>query len=316
MIGKEENAERARPKRRWFQYSLGTLLLVMTIFGLWLGMWADRARKQRQAVAALKEFGDIHYRYMEQGKNQPPGPAGLRGFLGVDYFDHVTAAYLYQPGLSDAHLEPLSGLSRLETLAIEGDISGAGLEHLKRLGWLKRLDLCSTRITDDDLAALEPLSGLKELRIWGTISAAGMRHLTCLKQLRRLEYMRFPPGVEKYRAVLALEAPSVVEFRDVPLTVVLEYLSDYHGIQFTLEASGKEDAPVTASAQNEPLGEVLTSILTAHELDWTIGPTGLIITSKDALAEQRAAIAALREAVPGLKAVYVESGDTESPPAR
>ncbi len=51
----------AKPRRRWFQFSLGSLLLVMTVFGIWLGIRMDRARRQEQAVAALRERGEVQY---------------------------------------------------------------------------------------------------------------------------------------------------------------------------------------------------------------------------------------------------------------
>jgi hypothetical protein len=35
--------------RRWWRYSLRTLLVLFTLLAIWLGAWADRAIKQRRA---------------------------------------------------------------------------------------------------------------------------------------------------------------------------------------------------------------------------------------------------------------------------
>src|SRR6187397_2447827 len=49
------------PKRRWFQFSLRTLLIVITAGSLWLGWkmytWRRQQAEQRKAVAAVKELG-------------------------------------------------------------------------------------------------------------------------------------------------------------------------------------------------------------------------------------------------------------------
>ena len=44
----------SKPRRRWFQFSLRTLLVLVTVLCVWLAMTAERARKQRKAVAAIR----------------------------------------------------------------------------------------------------------------------------------------------------------------------------------------------------------------------------------------------------------------------
>jgi hypothetical protein len=46
-----------RPKRRWTQFSLGTMFVVMTALCLRLAWQTNRAHRQREAVAAIKAFG-------------------------------------------------------------------------------------------------------------------------------------------------------------------------------------------------------------------------------------------------------------------
>ena len=75
-----------KPVRRWYQFSLRTLLLVMTVFAVWLGIKIHQARQQKQAVAAIEKLGGtVYYDYQvttdsrawskARAKPKPPGPA-------------------------------------------------------------------------------------------------------------------------------------------------------------------------------------------------------------------------------------------------
>jgi hypothetical protein len=46
-----------KPKRRWAQFSLGTLLAVVTVLGVLLGLVTRAAHRQRSAVAAISRLG-------------------------------------------------------------------------------------------------------------------------------------------------------------------------------------------------------------------------------------------------------------------
>jgi hypothetical protein len=49
-------AIRMKPKRRWFQFSLCTLFIVVTLYGVWLGDRVDPVRRlERQLVAESEE---------------------------------------------------------------------------------------------------------------------------------------------------------------------------------------------------------------------------------------------------------------------
>ena len=47
-----------KPKRRWFRFSLGTMLMVMLLLSAWMGQHVNSTRLQRQSVAAINECGD------------------------------------------------------------------------------------------------------------------------------------------------------------------------------------------------------------------------------------------------------------------
>src|SRR5487761_1813359 len=72
-------------RRRWCQFSLRSFLLATSIFAVWLGSLAEKARRQQQAVALLEAWGArIDYRHQWQGpskprkKARPPGWSWLR----------------------------------------------------------------------------------------------------------------------------------------------------------------------------------------------------------------------------------------------
>ena len=53
----EENPR--QPRRRWFQYRLRTLLIVMTVAAVPLGWWSYNADRQRRAAETLERHGAI-----------------------------------------------------------------------------------------------------------------------------------------------------------------------------------------------------------------------------------------------------------------
>lgn len=60
----EQNSKSAKPRRRWFRYSLRTLFVVMTIAAVWLGLTMKRIRDQERGVARILELdGYVRYDY-------------------------------------------------------------------------------------------------------------------------------------------------------------------------------------------------------------------------------------------------------------
>ena len=85
-----------------------------------------------------------------------PGPEWLRDRLGIDYFDHVVAAYIVGDSSKDADLEQLQALRGLKTLfLLAPNVTDAGLEHVGRLRDLDMLWLGGPAITDAGFAQAE-----------------------------------------------------------------------------------------------------------------------------------------------------------------
>lgn len=80
-----------KPKRRWIQFSLGTLFVLMTALCVVLGTWIVPAEQQRQAVLALAA-GGAHLSYAEARETDNAVVSFLRRWLPEDYFDEVEMA--------------------------------------------------------------------------------------------------------------------------------------------------------------------------------------------------------------------------------
>lgn len=126
-----------------FQFSLRTLLIIVTIAscGLgWLGLKVRQAQQQREAVVAIEKLGgQVTYDYdFDSNGHQidpptPPRPAWLLEFFGVDMLANVTSVYGAGPSFTDAHLVHLQRFRQLETALFEGTaITDKGCQELQR----------------------------------------------------------------------------------------------------------------------------------------------------------------------------------------
>ncbi|MCH8046346.1 MAG: leucine-rich repeat domain-containing protein [Planctomycetes bacterium] len=209
------------PKRRWYQFSLKTLLVVVTVstvaFGGWVHNRRQRAQENRkrvvavdEAVAAIEQLGGVVFfeggpnlnwpkpeheerrsqTWLERQFDDPGGPDDPVG-AKINYvgFDSLGSTYGFDdPIVTDAGLKYLNALTNLETLNLDGtNITDAGLEHLKGLTNLRTLYLNDTKVTDLGLVYLEGLTELEYINLWNTnITDAGLRHLKGLASLETL----------------------------------------------------------------------------------------------------------------------------------
>jgi len=178
-----------KSRRRWYQFSLRTLLIVVTLVGCglgWLGFKVREARRQEVAVAAIEKLGG-QVAYDDQfdslgnyvGKVVPPGPAWLRELLGNDFFRNVRTVDLTLPTLRDADLDQLQWLSTCKWLNLgKSGVTDAGLPQVKELTQLNWLLLANTQVSDAGLENLKGLAQLQTLDLRGTrVTAAGVKKL-------------------------------------------------------------------------------------------------------------------------------------------
>lgn len=313
-----EGEKKTKPRWRWFQFSLRALLLLMTVFGIWFGIRMDRARRQKRAVAVLQECGDIFYesqfnhrsvKFLAK-KTKPWRPKWLRAIVGDDFFDRVYAAYLYRSP-SDEDLKSLRDLPDIETLIISSpQVTGKGIEHLRALPRLKELYLNCDKMTDTDLVHLPPLDELRYLNVCCSMSDQAFDSIAALESLETLEIARRPPSSAGSRAAIELDQPTQVKADDEPLASVLDYLKDFHNIDFPVDeaqvrTAGIEwwDIPISCTCSGESLELALDAILQDTGLDWILTHDGILITTEEKAADRLAAVRALKTRLPNLKRV-------------
>ena len=167
-----------KPRRRWFQFSLRTLLIAVTLVAGLLVAWrvyVEPYRRQRETVALIKELGGSY-------TTEPSGPSWLRGLFGDKTFQNIIRISL--PGKDrDAEIADLArhleGLASLRTLDLSlTDVTDAGLAYLNELTILHTLDLSLTDVSDAGLAHLKGLTNLQDLYLSLTdVTNAGVKEL-------------------------------------------------------------------------------------------------------------------------------------------
>ena len=210
-----------RPKRRWYQFHLYHLLVLMAAVAIgcsWFVCRAANAKRQREAVEAIQQLGGhVAYDYEYDANDcyipnaRPSAPAWFCSLVGRDFVaDVVTVCFGFRA--TDDDLENLRGFTKVKMLRLEdtritdeginklqriaprlhylglgSHTSDAGLVYLRGLKNLKSLYLRETQITDAGLAHLSALPHLEYLDLHRTrITDAGLAHLTELPHLESL----------------------------------------------------------------------------------------------------------------------------------
>lgn len=136
-------------------------------------------------VAAAEQIQKLGGTFVLQGTTVPIKPA-TKLPAGRLTITHVN---LNQKQIRDEHLEKLKALTQLEVLNGEGSyLTDAGLAQLQAFPRLRELDLHKSQyISDKGLESLKSLTGLNKLEISYTrVTDQGIDHLTALKSLKLL----------------------------------------------------------------------------------------------------------------------------------
>ena len=174
----------ANPPRRWFQFSLRSLLIAVMLAAGLLVAWrayVEPYRRQRESMAYIEHLGGEY-------KTEPGGPGWLHQLFGDDKFQNIIEISLDGQNVSDEDLAHLEGLTHLQSLRLGGaQVSDAGLARLREFTILRMLDLEGTLVSDAGLAHLEGLVNLQTLVLSATpVGDAGLVHLKGLKNLQEL----------------------------------------------------------------------------------------------------------------------------------
>ena len=180
-----------RPKRRWFQLRLRTLLILVLVLCVplaWLANRLVRTRPQRDALAELRRHG--------YGGMQEPLPAErwlIRwiGFANVkqmrSYLRDVRT--VKSGGAGDGKLDVLRELPYVRVLALGGDnVTDAAVQHIVTCTEATDISLYHTQVTDAGLQQLRPLRKLQRIYLaYSGITDAGLDVLEVFPELLGLD---------------------------------------------------------------------------------------------------------------------------------
>ena len=252
-------AEPPKRKRRWFQFSLRTLLIftvVCAIGSAWVTRKVERKRKEREAVDAIIKLGGYAlYDYQATKAGILCGPDWLRKLLGENFFSEVEIVSFQGTGDTDAGLENVRGLTQLHRLILtDTNVTDVGLASLKELNQLQTLELWGTNVTDVGLANLKELTLLENLDLSKTgITDAGLANLKGLVKLQRL-YLRITnvadAGLVNLRELTQLQTLDLGGTKVSDAGIVnLKGLTQLQGLD--LRTAGGRTTKVTSAGLND-----------------------------------------------------------------
>ncbi len=184
------------PIRRWFQFGFGTLLIFVTICGIWFGRIANLARQQREAVRLVEGLGGtVGFDHNYKGLDETDWSGWLRAWLGEEYFRRIRGVALVSEDFTDDELAVLASLGDLKVLRFHSSrITDEGIAKLSTCQELEALEIRWARITDAAMPHIGTLKNLKELRLDNTrVTDAGLKHLRNLLQLSDLMIGNYAP---------------------------------------------------------------------------------------------------------------------------
>lgn len=286
----------AETKRRWFRFSLRSLLIFVMVAGTGLAFfqqWDNRAKRQRDAVAKLSSniANTIWYENNVDPENDPPPvPRWLRGLLGFDHFYNVD--YVGLSEATDDELRLLANFPNLSRLCLYStpERTGIGLGHLQSLERLKDLTLFDVpALNDRSIEAVGSIRGLQHLQFQcgNNVTDAG---LTNLARLSNLKSLSLKCGLRISNLGLAqIGHLSKLEYFDLDLDDATNATIDFF------------DPPALCVAYDKPIrGRSLECLRNLKQLE------SLKITGNAALGD--ACLTGLCE-LPNLKLIAFKAGD-------
>ncbi len=179
-------------KRRWFRFSLGTLLIGTTILGTFLGLSMKeyrRVQSERELLQRIRAAGG------EIGTEMPYSLFNARTYLrrvfGDDGFavEHVFHATTRRRRITDEDLQLLTELPRLKRIVFTGpSFTDKSLSSIRDCRAIKALILEETEVTEAGLRQLQSAPNVERVKFRGsTINDSTLGGLSAFPNLKILE---------------------------------------------------------------------------------------------------------------------------------
>ena len=192
-------------KLRWYQFSLRTLLIFVTLFAVacsWVAVKMGQAKRQREAIEAIRKAGGfVWYAEGDYSLNRTWGV----DVLGVDFYANVEgASFDHRTNNPDETLKTITPyLVTFKTLTFldldKNPVTDKSIPVLLQLKNLDSLQLGGSTITDDGLAQLKDLPNLRRLSLVyaDQITDEGIMHLKQFPKLRNIRFESHNPHITK-----------------------------------------------------------------------------------------------------------------------
>ena len=203
----------SKPRRRWLQFRLSTLLIAVTLSTLPLGYVAwerEQCRRGKEALEMLQRLAESNDGSWSQS-SLSRRPEWLKDVIGDDDFRAVDEVSLSGDTISDSDLRLLAALPNLHDIGI-----------------------IDANVTDDGVAYLHNLQFVEGFRVWGNrqVTAKDWGFLRDWRQLRSLSFHdnHSDRAVPDFPALASLEDLHVT---DIPITAaILETISRQTTVEY------------------------------------------------------------------------------------
>lgn len=179
-------------------FSLRVLLVLLTLFSIWLAVRVRGAKQQHAAVDAVISLGGIVY-YDYQRTFSPDGhptvnpaapmpfPAWPRPMWENLFPPRIISINLRDTKANDEHVRAVAALQAIEYLDLSNtQITDRACESAAKLTHLRDLCLINTNVTDRGVSHLSGLR-LEKLSLWKTkVTDQGVHYLRDMRTLRSL----------------------------------------------------------------------------------------------------------------------------------
>jgi hypothetical protein len=161
---------------------------------VWASLNANRAHKQRRAVATITQLGGrVTYGFDSLAEGEGVLRAWVRRVGYYSFCEPVVEVNLTNCDVIDSDLTCLQDLPDLGTLQLNANrrVDGSGLWHVRGLHRIRTLQVQQTGLNDNAVRHILSLKNLRELYVYGTmIGDDGVSLLSELTSLERLDLAR------------------------------------------------------------------------------------------------------------------------------
>ncbi len=281
-------------RRRWLQFSLRSLLVLVFACGGGLGMWSrwlEPYRRQRRLEAEVQKLGGmIDTGTVDTWWARLFGSRFFSHVLEIGFFErpqneawlarlrdvpHLRGLYLQDTPVSDEVLTELGQLRELKQLSLAGSgVTDSGIERLLTLDKLEVLELIGARITDAGVGQLVSLPSLGHLSLDDNdITEASLPHFRALPNLTRLTLSgthivpsalrEALPHLDAWEIKFLLEHAQIQKrFTDTRLIDIMDWFRECH-IDMALDGKSSRELGIdlqsrfTITVTHTPLGTAL-----------------------------------------------------------